>query len=63
VLEERHKVSSITGILTDDGIIGVLFSDYDASPKTGKLYLQRYNAAGKLVSECLLRDAVRGRGR
>ena len=56
--EERNKVSYITGILTDDGVVGVLFSNYDASSETWKLYLQRYDLAGKFISESLLRDAV-----
>ncbi len=55
---ERKKVSYITGILADDRMIGVLFSNYDAASEMWKLYLQRYDAAGKLVSECLLRGAV-----
>jgi hypothetical protein len=55
---ERNKVSCITGILADDQMVGVLFSNYDAPSETWKLYLQRFDKAGKLVSESLLREAV-----
>jgi len=58
ITAERNKVSYITGILTDENMIGVLFSNYDAPSETWKLYLQRFDMAGNLVSESLLRDAV-----
>ncbi len=56
--EERNKVSCNTGILADDQMVGVLFSNYDAPSETWKLYLQRFDKTGKLISESLLRDAV-----
>lgn len=55
---ERNKVSCNTGTLADDQMVGVLFSNYDASSETWKLYLQRFDKAGKFVSESLLREAV-----
>ncbi|MCK7478107.1 MAG: hypothetical protein M0C28_12310 [Candidatus Moduliflexus flocculans] len=58
VKRERNKVSYITGILSDEDMVGVLFSNYDASSETWKLYLQRYDKGGKFVSESLLRDAT-----
>lgn len=58
VKAERNKVSKITGILTDEDMIGILFSNYDATSDTWRLYLQRFAKGGKLISESLLRDAV-----
>ena len=58
LLRERNKVSYITGILSDEDMVGVLFSNYDAPSESWKLYLQRYDATGKFLSESLLRDAV-----
>jgi len=58
LITERNKVSKITGILADDQMVGVLFCNYDAPSDTWKLYLQRFDKAGKLVSESLLREAV-----
>lgn len=58
IRRERNKVSCITGILADQGFVGVLFSNYDAEAELWRLYLQRYDPAGKLLSESLLREAV-----
>lgn len=55
---ERNKVSYITGILADDGMVGVLFSNYDAPTETWQLYLLRFDLDGKLVSEACLREAI-----
>lgn len=58
VNRERKKVSYITGILSDERMVGVLFSNYDVPSDTWKLYLQRYDPAGKLLSEDFLREAT-----
>jgi hypothetical protein len=58
IKREREKVSYITGILSTKDMVGVLFSNYDASSDIWKLYLQRYDAAGHFVSESLLREAT-----
>ncbi len=58
ILKERNKVSYITGILADEDLVGVLFSNFDTPSGSWRLYLQRYDKAGKFVSETLLRDAA-----
>ncbi len=58
ILRERNKVSYITGILSDENMVGVLFANYDAPSDSWRLYLQSYGTDGKFVSETLLLDAV-----
>ncbi len=58
IRREREKVSYITGILSDEHMVGVLFSNYDVSSNSWKLYLQRYGLAGNLLSEDILFDAT-----
>jgi len=58
VANERKKVSFITGIISTNGMIGVLFSNYDATADNWRLYMQRYDQKGELISECHLCDAV-----
>lgn len=55
---ERQKVSYITGILSDERMVGILFSNYDALSDSWKLYLQRYDLEGSFLSEDLLREAT-----
>jgi 6-bladed beta-propeller len=58
IKREREKVSYITGILSNKDMVGVLFSNYDASSDIWKLYLQRYDTGGNFESESLLREAT-----
>lgn len=58
VKQERNKVSYITGILSDERMVGVLFSNYNPPSNSWRLYLQRYDKGGKFVSESLLREAT-----
>lgn len=55
---ERKKVSFITGIISTDEMSGVLFSNYDATAENWRLYMQRYDPKGELISEYHLCDAV-----
>ena len=58
VANERKKVSFITGIISTDEMVGVLFSNYDATADNWRLYMQRYNPQGELISEYRLCDAA-----
>jgi len=58
VAVERKKVSFITGIISTNEMIGVLFSNYDATADNWRLYMQRYNPKGELISEYHLCDAA-----
>lgn len=58
VAVERKKVSFITGVISTDEMIGVLFSNYDATSDNWRLYMQRYGPKGELISEYHLCDAV-----
>ncbi len=58
VAKERKKVSFITGLISTDEMIGVLFSNYDPKADNWLLYMQRYDPTGQLISECRLCDAV-----
>jgi hypothetical protein len=58
VANERKKVSFITGIISANEMIGVLFSNYDATSDNWRLYMQRYDPKGELISEYHLCDAA-----
>lgn len=58
VVVERNKGSFITGIISTDEMIGVLFSNYDATTENWRLYMQRYDPKGELISEYYLCDAA-----
>jgi hypothetical protein len=58
VANERKKVSFITGIISTDEMIGVLFSNYDSTADNWRLYVQQYDPKGELISEYRLCDAA-----